>query len=1641
MKKRLSVLLLVVYGTGFLFTSDSEFASASLTLDVPSTGLPADLLETQRNKGFRVTHYGVMTQVDPAWRVFPNREVLPRGADVSVNLQVGSSSVFVVNSTATDGDASDDGICDTKNNPFAEPPVPASGICTLPAAIQQAELTTAPDTINFSIAGGGGTASIQTSLGSVTQPVTIDGTTQGCPSPPCIEIDGGPSGGQLIVSGGNTTIRGLAFRNCLATCISLSGPGSNVVEGNFVGADITGTTGEPDFTGATGLEISDSANNMIGGTSAAARNVISGNGRDGIEITGAGSTGNQIFGNYIGTNASGTAALRNFGDGIRISGGSTNTVIGGATPERRNIISGNWVNGITIADSAGTGHQILGNYIGTDKNGTSAVPNQSIGIRINVANNVIGGTSGTTPGGSCTGVCNLISGNAVWGIHIYNIDGLATGNTLQGNFIGTDVTGTQAIGNFLGVYYLEAAGNPIGGSTPEARNLISGNAGDGVNLFAIQVTGITVTGNYIGTDTTGLNPLGNQGDGIHITDGANNVIGGTQSGEGNLIAGNAGDGAEIHQHDPQAVIAGGNQVIGNLIGIDKNGQFAVPNGVGVKLADGTDNNSIGGSRLTDVCDGPCNVISGNTNGGLLITGSGTTMTKVEGNFIGVNQALNAHVPNGVAGITVDQGATDATIGGKLVGGVLCDGTCNVVGGNAGDGIKIDGPGTKGVTVQGNQIGLAALLDEPRPNGDAGVVVSGGASDSTIGGTVDGEGNGIYGGVAIRDDATKGITVQGNRLWVGQDNSTGSGLPLDLKTGGPTCQPWTGGIGPNQGIATPRIMSITDQTVRVRSQVTNGTVEVYRALEVGKDRGRYYASRLVPIGHGDTLDTDGNYTVSVDPILATGHMVVATITDSNNNTSEMTQVKRPLVFAPGIGGTWIDAADGTALWLPEGATDDTQNDNLFRLGLSGDGSSKEAITATRVLENVLGLTVFYGETAEWFTQNGYVDAPNDSARNDYWRFPYDWRLAAKGTADKLKDLIESLTDPSSLAVAASCEVDLVAHSFGGVVGSTYIRTYPVHSRERVHRFVTVGTPYLGTPQAAAAHTSGYVFGIEKEPIYGTFFDVDWKRMLEMSRNLVGGYNLMPGRKYFEATAPLRPEYVQDLFGRRLTTYDETLDFMGRVKLGQANPGLARNTVLWTQEQTTVHDLIDDWTNWEGPPQVFRLVGNKPGSTVGGWRWNLRIAQLWEKDQSLAARFINFVKSLGRDERCEAGDTPRHCAYRSSQTPAIGNGDQTVLLPSATLGRFVNSTASPTTGDFSGVDSSVWIEEFDAYRCEHFQLVTPSCSNSQGQSLRRVSNILDGGYSRILGAVDTLSVGSPLGVAALDSSTSTAGLARDVFYIAGTSPIDIDVTDSEANHTGLIDPGNSGEIEYNVPGLDYWPNDLGATLALPENETTTVTVHSRAATSTFSIYRMIASATGDNRHVLFEDQVVGTGGSVQFTFRASGEAETAPLAVDADGDGQYEGTMAPALFISSTEAIPPIPAPSPWSFKLAVLSGGIGDQGLQVELQDLDGPAWNWNATTADGWISFPTSSGQTPETVTIDVANSTLAPGTHVGGATLTLEYQGYTVHFPIDITVDVSSAPPVPSLGLIGLIVMAGTLLVLTVYCRVRPSKSGPIQA
>lgn len=362
-----------------------------------------------------------------------------------------------------------------------------------------------------------------------------------------IKIPLAPSSIAFTISSGPTIIRGLVI-NRFSTGILVKGGNGNIIEGNYIGTDPTGTFAPkvdyPEDQQAFGVALRDSAGTRIGGQDPKSRNLIAGNWLADVLITGFFARSNVVEGNIMGLNASGTMFVRAFNfhgstANVRLENNAADNLIGGTKIEARNVMGG---------------YDFRGTHVGVQ--------------------------------------CSPGYGGPVWR------------NLVKGNLIGLDVTGTvptdpDSSPGGIGII-LRGDHNVVGGTEPEARNVISGNRSGGVIIAYNPYSRDDITadnviqGNFIGTDESGLRPVPNGRFGVEITgSSANNVIGGSEPGAGNLIAYHALHGVELHLGFPTS--GTGNAILGNSI--YANG------GLGIELGD--DNVSANDAGDTD--SGPNNL--------------------------------------------------------------------------------------------------------------------------------------------------------------------------------------------------------------------------------------------------------------------------------------------------------------------------------------------------------------------------------------------------------------------------------------------------------------------------------------------------------------------------------------------------------------------------------------------------------------------------------------------------------------------------------------------------------------------------------------------------------------------------------------------------------------------------------------------------------------------------------------------------------------------------------------------------------------------------------------------------------------------------------------------------------------------------
>ncbi len=306
---------------------------------------------------------------------------------------------------------------------------------------------------------------------------------------------------------------------------------------------------------------------------------------------------------------------------------------------------------------------ITGNYIGTSPDGTGDKGNGWAGI--DAPSGIGAGAGGAIIGGTNPADRNLISGNGSSGIFPVN-DWI-----IQGNYVGTDVTGSAAIpnstSNSSGALSIDDCSNVlVGGTQTGAANVISGNTVHGIAPH--DCPGTRIEGNLIGTDWTGQTALPNQA-GITLSgDQTGTVVGGTSEAARNIISGNTSAGIIDGSTD-------GVSIEGNYVGLNSGGNEAIPNGTGIMAG----NNSIVGGSIE-----ARNVISGNTYSNVLIVGAmtPTSGTSVSGNYIGTNASGDID-----ADITSVQGE-GVRVSGNTSGHIIGGDVGNRIAGNRGSGVAI-----------------------------------------------------------------------------------------------------------------------------------------------------------------------------------------------------------------------------------------------------------------------------------------------------------------------------------------------------------------------------------------------------------------------------------------------------------------------------------------------------------------------------------------------------------------------------------------------------------------------------------------------------------------------------------------------------------------------------------------------------------------------------------------------------------------------------------------------------------------------------------------------------------------------------------------------------------------------------------------
>lgn len=660
---------------------------------------------------------------------------------------------------------------------------------------------------------------------------------------------------------------------------------NNQIEENLIGTDLTGNLSFGNRDGGIILT-NNTSQNIIGN-----RNVISGNGRNGIHIFSQ-SHNNTVFNNIIGLTQDGSAGNGNTDYGVFVEGYG-NTV-------NQNVISGNGT-GVRISrtpsslgETAAANNEFWGNKIGTNFDGTAAIGNNRSGIEITggAVNNLIGGNLTTG---------NLVSGNGDGngtngrGIYIFtaNTDDfdqttdVPSANRVLGNYVGSNAAHDAAIPNQRsGILVFQSPNNIIGNNdspTSGSGNVVVGNLLHGIAVVGTEATGNRIDYNYIGVTRDGT-AIGNRPNGINIEQAPQTLIG------NNNICGNEGSGIAVTNVNPQLTgispnLDFGFKAIANNIGVFRNpdgSMTKISNAIGIELSN-TLGGQIGG-------EGAKNIISGNDIG-ILVEGILSTQNTIKNSIIGTDENNSTGLGNGV-GVKVN-GANQTTIGDAQTF------LRNIVKYNEQMGIEIGG-----TSAERNRV-INSFVQQ---NGSHGVLLIDGARNNEVGGATENSGNLINNnngaGVHVHPTAGHGNLVDPNSIF------GNGGLGIDLGELGHTPNdPLDADTGANNLQNYP---VITNQTI-------NGNGDLIVSYEVdsapvNSDYGtiglRIEFFKSDNSGEGELFLNADYYTVAdYNPLVPgvktinlgnaaamgfrTSDRVTATTTDAAGNTSEFF----PPVFAP------------------------------------------------------------------------------------------------------------------------------------------------------------------------------------------------------------------------------------------------------------------------------------------------------------------------------------------------------------------------------------------------------------------------------------------------------------------------------------------------------------------------------------------------------------------------------------------------------------------------------------------------------------------------------------------------------------------------------------------------------------------------
>jgi gliding motility-associated-like protein len=680
----------------------------------------------------------------------------------------------------------------------------------------------------------------------------------------------------------------------------------------------------------------------------------------------------EIYGLVItGSTAVNEADATN-GNGIYISGDANDGFIIGSST-KGNIINGNRNSGIEVTDAdAGI---IQGNRVGTAPDGLSA-PNGNSGNGISLI-----GSDNTQIGGSISGnEGNLISGNndgfgTEFGINIVNSNTV----TVQGNFIGSDESGSGSLGNIRGLHVNGGSGTTIGGAADDHRNIIV--AGTIVNQYAVYIQNgstITVENNFIGVEFDGITAQGNLSDGIaYESDGTGNII------RGNTISGNSRDGIWVNTVISDLIIEN------NMIGTTSTGVAgtSLRNRMGIYML-----NSTGINNSTQQLIVRNNIIGASTQEGISVSGGGTGgNTLIENNLIGLGSDGNS-VANTGSGIEVlldnviNLVIQDNTISANSIAGIYLDGTTgnhliqnnkigtnssgvgasvgnlhgvllnnaagsdntsnqikilgNTVSGNGiasdNDGIQIGG-NTSNIIVQSNKVGVESDGATPLGNVGAGINFASLTSPTNV----------LVGGVGFENIISNNGT-EGIRFNTAPDAS----IQIDINSY--SCN-GSDGIGFNGAppVTTPMVTSVATNVISGTSNEVDGAIiDVYEIDPACMDnQGATYVGQATVTTNSWSLS--GTFDIS--------EFYVATVTDITNGISEFSLIVPEIEVYQG--------SDNTGILLTDAGSN-------LDLGSTAQGTD---LDVTFAIENIGSATLTIGSIIILGSEYSIISAPTSVAR--------------------------------------------------------------------------------------------------------------------------------------------------------------------------------------------------------------------------------------------------------------------------------------------------------------------------------------------------------------------------------------------------------------------------------------------------------------------------------------------------------------------------------------------------------------------------------------------------------------------------------------------------------------------------------------